>query len=127
MENNNKNVKVVAVRMPVEHMQFLKDNPKVAEKTAEILSRLLEAKEFVKKFQTILSTPEIFESFLENGTKEELEAFLKSCMKIQDDENSSVQMDNVSPEKLKKIEEKFGDNMINTQIIREGNISSNQN
>lgn len=77
-EQKPKKGSMAFIKMPSEHMGFIKKNPKIAKKAGILVVGLIEYNRQIDKIKSLLGQTDKFSDDLEEGTIEELEAFLKT-------------------------------------------------
>lgn len=115
-EKEQRATKMAAIRMPTEHMDFIRRNQKIAEKAGKIMVMLTDMQKSVKAMKELLTKPELFKQNLENGTEEELAAFLQVCAKIQENPDGIFHAKDIPEEAFDRIVEKLGDHVVATKI-----------
>ncbi len=101
-----KNHNLAAIRMPKEHLDFVKRNPKLAQTIGKVVIARTEIKDKLNVVDALLGKPSLFEVYLEDGTKEELTAFLSTLVEQQD---STVLFKNLSKDDYEKVQGKFAE------------------
>lgn len=107
---------MAAIRMPTEQMGFIRRNQKVGEKVGKLMVMLTDTQKAVKAMKELLTQPELFKKYLEDGTEEELKAFLDTCLKIQENPDAIFHARNIPEEAFDKVIEKMGDHVVATKI-----------
>jgi len=115
-EKEQRATKMAAIIMPTEHMDFIRRNQKIAEKAGKIMVMLTDMQKSVKAIKELLTKPELFKQNLENGTEEELAAFLQVCAKIQENPDGIFHAKDIPEEAFDRIVEKLGDHVVATKI-----------
>jgi hypothetical protein len=106
-----------AIKLPKEQIAFLRKNPKLAEIVGTAFLLLSELIENANNMRKTLNTPELFLPSLENGTKEELEKFLKVLVDSNESEKV-ISLDNFTNEDYVKLKEAFGEEHILETIFK---------
>lgn len=107
---------MAAIRMPTEQMDFIRRNTIIAEKVGKFMVMLADMQKAAQDVRNLLSKPDLFKQFLENGTEEELTKFLQVCVKVQENPDGIFHAKNVPEEAFDKIMEKMGDHVVATKI-----------
>lgn len=115
-EKEQRVTEMTAIRMPTEHMDFIRRNQKIAEKTGKIMVMLSDMQKTVQGMKELFKKPELFKKYLEDGTEEELIKFLSVCGQIQDNPDSIFHAKNVPEEAFDKIVSKMGDHVVATKM-----------
>lgn len=102
--------------MPTEQIDFLRRNQRIAELVAKTVVGLAEAEQMLQEIHGILKDSSFFEPLLEDGSKEELEEFLK----IVAERYTSIQLFSDLPANTQNTIldefEKQGKNILRTEI-----------
>ena len=107
---------MAAIRMPTEQMDFIRRNTIIAEKVGKFMVMLADMQKAAQDVRNLLSKPDLFKQFLENGTEEELAAFLQMCAKIQENPDGIFHAKDIPEEAFDRIVEKLGDHVVATKI-----------
>ena len=100
--SNEKSGKAMMVALPVSTLNFVQSNPTIAKAVAYIITKRQEILEIIRESDAVLNDPSSFESMIENGTREELENFLKEV--VHSLGNGKVRsFDNLSDEEVDEI------------------------
>lgn len=107
---------MAAIRMPTEHMDFIRRNTIIAEKAGKFMVMLADMQKAAQDVRNLLSKPDLFKQFLENGTEEELTKFLQVCVKVQENPDAIFHAKDIPEEAFDRIVEKLGDHVVATKI-----------
>ena len=114
---------MAAIRMPKVQLDFVRRNPQAAQLIGQTVIARTEITENLKVLDTILASPVLFEDKLENGTKEELTAFLKV---LNEQIGSTMLFKNLTKEDYEKIQSKFAEAKLDgvvTNCDKDGSIT----
>src|SRR5688572_10786410 len=117
-----------AVKMPKAYLDFIKKNDKIANAVGTLMVGLAEIKQQEKEEIRILSSPELFEKELEDGTPEQLKGFLS---KVLEDIDKVQVYQNITDTEHEEILEKLGKNgqvVVSTRVnLDEQTVSQKAN
>lgn len=107
-DQNENQSQMIAIKIPQEHTEFLRANPKFAEKISKLVIGLTEAEELVDLLKKAISSPGLFEKYLEKGTVDQLNGFIQFI--VNRDKLNVVKVD-IPREKVEEFKKEFSAKM----------------
>lgn len=82
--SGNKKETVIKLAMPRECIDFIKRNPNLMDKLSQMLAQLKQLEAAISLINNLFTTPEVFESEIQDGTREELIKLLEALINNSD-------------------------------------------
>lgn len=108
-------VEMAALKLPTDQINFIRKNQKLGQKAGKVMIMLHDMKKSVKALEELLNRPALFKEFLEDGTEEELEAFLKALLKANEQQDGIFHVKGIPEEAFDKVVSKMGDGAVVTK------------
>lgn len=111
---SEKTISTAAMILPSEQIDFIRRNPELTQQVGKLTSSLIECKAMIGQLENILRNPQVFAGFVENGTQEELESFLKAILENQD---KSIFIDEGNEEEQDKALASINADVVTTKFV----------
>lgn len=118
MKNPKNDGMMMAIKMPVETMEFVKKNPKISEFIAPLLMRFRQARLSEQKAKELLLSGEGLDMLLAPGsTKEELLKFLAAAFDAIVEGKGIVAIEEGNEEEFEKLSQKLKDTVGEDRVV----------
>ncbi len=112
--NEEEKVSVACLKMPTEHMDFVKGNPRLAKVIGTSIVSLMEIYSKIEVLKDMIKDKNFIAPLLDKGTPEEAVKFIEAA--IEASTTSFVNLKDVSREALEQIKERLGSNLVETRL-----------